>query len=53
MLRVQLDPIDDSKFLPNVRINRRAVMMRMLVWFLKQVNIRNEVKSKVDIKHLN
>jgi len=32
----------DSKFLPNVRINRRAVMMIMLVWFLEQVNIRNE-----------
>ena len=50
MLRVQLDPIDDSKFLPNVRINRRAVMMRMLVWFLKQANIRNE--DQVDSKHL-
>jgi len=40
--------VDDSKFLPNVRFNRRAVMMRMLVLFLEQVNINNEdqVKSR-------
>jgi hypothetical protein len=38
--------IQSFLFLLNVRIDRRAVMMRMLVWFLEQVDIRNEDSVK-------
>jgi len=34
------------KFILNVRINRRAVTARMLVWLSEQVNIRIEAKAK-------